>query len=589
MAAAYDEIVMQKLSGIPASPGIAVGRVHVHMEDQPPVPRYSVENDEIKGEIERFRQAVIRAREELIRLRDRAETVQAGSNGDFLDSHLLMLSDDDFLSRVESGVEDRQRNAEWVLHEETQTVVRKLASLDDQYLRERSVDIHDVGRRILNHLMYRERISLSDLTREVVLVTHDLLPSDAIDMNKRMIRGIAMDAGGKTSHTAILARAFEIPAVLGLGDFSSRVKNGSHIIVDGSRGLVVLEPDEETLRDYREQLSAYRKREVQLMSLNDLPAETRDGKLIHLKANIEIPEEVEAGFSHGADGVGLFRSEFLFLHAGRVPDEDSQYLAYRQVLEAMNSLPVTIRTLDVGGDKVIASLVNYPEKNPILGWRAIRFCLSRTEIFRTQLRALLRASIHGKLRIMFPMISGIEELNIALEFLDTVKREMKTAGEAFSDDIPVGIMIEVPSAAITSDILARRVDFFSIGTNDLIQYTIAVDRGNERTTYLYEPFHPGILRLLTMTIDNAHNAGIPVGMCGEMAGDPLATMLLMGMGLDEFSMGAVSIPEVKRIIRSVTMGEAEELVGTVMEMRSYVDIDSYIKRLMQERFDVRVY
>ncbi len=580
---------MQKLSGIPASPGIAVGRVHIHMEDQPPVPRFSVEENAFPEELERFRQAVDRAREELMKLRDRTETVQNGSNADFLDSHLLMLSDSEFLSRVELGVQESGRNVEWVLHEETQSVVRKLASLDDQYLRERSVDIHDVGRRILNHLMYRERISLSDLSREVVVVAHDLMPSDAIDMNKRMVRGIAMDAGGKTSHTAILARAFEIPAVLGLGDFSGSATDGSRLIVDGSRGLVILDPDEDTLRDYREQLSAYRKREVQLMSLNDLPAETRDGKLIHLKANIEIPEEVDAGSSHGADGVGLFRSEFLFLHAGRIPDEESQYQTYKQVLEAMNPKPVTIRTLDVGGDKIIPSLINYPEKNPILGWRAIRFCLSRPEIFRSQLRALLRASVHGKLRIMFPMISGVEELNRALEMLESVKTEMKAAGEEFSSSIPLGIMIEIPSAAVTSDILARRVDFFSIGTNDLIQYTIAVDRGNERTTYLYEPFHPGILRLLTMIIDNAHNAGIPVGMCGEMAGDPLATMLLLGMGLDEFSMSSVGIPEVKRIIRSVTMGEAEELVGTVMDMRSYVDIDAYIKKLMQERFDVRVY
>lgn len=580
---------MQKLTGIPASPGIAIGRVHVHMEDQPPVPRFSVEANSVSAEVERFRQAVERAREELTKLRDRTESVQNGTNGDFLESHMLMLSDADFLTKVESGVRQTQRNVEWVLHEETQSVVRKLASLDDQYLRERSVDIHDVGRRVLNHLMYRERISLSDLTREVVLVAHDLLPSDAIDMNKRMVRGIAMDAGGKTSHTAILARAFEIPAVLGLKNVSEEVKVGSRVIVDGSRGVVIVDPDEDTLRDYREQLSAYRKREVQLMSLNDLPAETRDGKLIHLKANIEIPEEVDAGFSHGADGVGLFRSEFLFLHAGRVPDEESQYQTYRQVLEAMNPRPVTIRTLDVGGDKVIPSLINYPEKNPILGWRAIRFCLSRPEVFRTQLRALLRASVHGKLRIMFPMISGVEELNRALELLDEVKQEMKAASETFASDIPVGIMVEIPSAAVTSDILARRVDFFSIGTNDLIQYTIAVDRGNERTTYLYEPFHPGILRLLTMIIDNAHNAGIPVGMCGEMAGDPLATILLLGMGLDEFSMGAVSIPEVKRIIRSVTMGEAEELVGTVMDMRSYVDIDGYIKALMKERFDVRIY
>jgi phosphotransferase system enzyme I (PtsI) len=408
-------------------------------------------------------------------------------------------------------------------------------------------------------------------------------------MNTRKVKGIAMDAGGKTSHTAILARAFEIPAVLGLSTVTSIARTGDTVIIDGNRGKVIVDPDKDTLKAYEEIIQKWQQREVQLATLNQLPAETQDGKHILLGANIEVPEETDAVIAHGADGIGLFRSEFLFMQPGGVSDEEQQYEAYSRVVKAVEGKPVTIRTLDVGGDKAIPGFEQHSEKNPILGWRAIRFCFSRTDLFKIQLRAILRATVHGDLRIMFPMISGVEEVDRALDILEEAKRECREKGQPFNEDISVGIMIEVPSAALTSDILARKVDFFSIGTNDLIQYTIAVDRGNERIAYLYEPFHPGVLRLIKMVIDNAHNAGIPVNMCGEMAGDPIATVILLGMGLDVFSMSSFSIPEVKQIIRSTSMMEAEELVGEIMEMKSYKEIDEHVRGWMNARYNLEGY
>ncbi len=408
-------------------------------------------------------------------------------------------------------------------------------------------------------------------------------------MNKRMVKAIVMDAGGKTSHTAIIARSFEIPAVLGLSSITRLVQGDEQIIVDGNSGVVIVDPDEETLEKYHRILNRWQEHEVRLMRLNTLPAETRDGKLIFLKGNIEIPEEVDGVINHGASGIGLYRSEFLFLRPSGLPTEDEQYEAYKQVLEAMENRPVTIRTLDIGGDKFSEKIGTHNEKNPILGWRAIRLCLSRLDLFRTQLRALLRASMHGRLQIMFPMISGVHELNRALDILSEVKDDLRSEEIPFADEIPVGIMIEVPSAALTSDILARKVDFFSIGTNDLIQYTIAVDRGNERVAYLYEPFHPGVIRLIKTIIDNAHAEGLSVAMCGEMAGDPLASVVLLGLGLDEFSMSAVGLPEVKQIIRSVSLAEAEELAGRIMELRDTDDVDRAVKDYMQQRFDLEVF
>jgi len=580
---------MMELKGIPASPGIVTGKAFLYIDDNPPIPKYDISPAIIPLELERFEEAQRKAIRELELLKERTGSEMSEETLGVLDSHLMLLQDPEVRERIEKELYAQKKNIEWVIHMTIQSFLEKLNHTSDPYLRERTADINDVTRRVLNHLLHRERISLSDIEEQVILVGKDLLPSEAIAMNKRMILGIALDEGGKTSHTAILARAFEIPAVLGLREITKHVQTGDEILIDGNKGIVILKPDEATKKSYLKTLEARTRKEVELLSLNELPAETKDGKLIHLLGNIEVPEEVEALKGHGAEGVGLYRSEFLFLNPGRLPSEQMQYEAYRRVLEAMEGKTVTIRTLDLGGDKIIPDLVDVSEKNPLLGWRAIRFCLSRVSIFRTQLRALFRASVHGKLQIMFPMISGIEELNQTLEIVDQVKQELRSEGIPFRDQVAVGCMIEIPSAALTSDVLARKVEFFSIGTNDLIQYTIAVDRGNQRTAYLYEPFHPAVLRLIRMTVENAHTVGIPVAMCGEMAGDPLATVILLGLGLDELSMNAFSIPAVKKIIRSVSMAEAEELVGTVMEMRSGKEIDTYVRQLMEKRFDLNAY
>ncbi len=582
---------MIELRGIPASPGIAQCKVLVLNDDQRDIPRYSINEEMVASEYARYSEAVAKAIQEIEDIKLRSEesekSVSAGEI-QMLDTHKLMLSDPDLGNKVQAGLDDRLLNVEFVLFDLMQDLVQKLESVSDDYLRERTADLHDVGKRIINNLMVRDRVDLASLEDEVILVCHDLMPSDAIAMDKVKVKGIAMDAGGKTSHTAIIARAFEIPAVLGLGNISERVNSGDYIIIDGFKGLVLLDPDRTAREEYLRRLHAAQKRDIQLMRFNELAAETRDGKVLSLKANIEIPEEVDAADTHGADGIGLYRSEFLFMRSDHLPDEQEQFDAYSRVLAAMKPRPVTIRTLDLGGDKLMNSLQvqGGGEKNPILGWRAIRFCLSHVDIFRTQLRALLRASIHGNLRIMIPLISSVAELREALALIEAVKHELENEKIPFSPKIPTGIMIEVPSAAMTTDLLARHAKFFSIGTNDLIQYTLAVDRGNEHVAYLYDPLHLGILRSLKMIIQNAHNAGISVGMCGEMAGDPLYTLILLGLGLDEFSMSSFGIPRIKQIIRSTSILEAEEFVGRVMELESSEAIAEFVSATMEERFEI---
>lgn len=576
---------MKELYGISASPGIKIGKVFLYSDEVNSVPEYTIEKDEVSLEIERLDNSIEKAISEIQDLKEEAENNISSKESRFLDAHILMLRDPEFIRQIKNSIKDELKNVEWIVAEVSHNYISMLKASTDEYLRERAVDIYDVSKRVLNHLLYRERISLADLQEEIVLVSHDILPSDTLGMNKLMVKAMAMDAGGKTSHTAILARSFEIPAVLGLSDITRSVRNGDMIIVDGNAGKVLINPDAETLDVYKEITRLWQERESTLLNLNDLSAETKDGKHILLQANIEIPEETDSVVSHGADGIGLYRSEFLFLQPDGVSTEEQQYLSYSSVLKALPGKPVTIRTLDIGGDKSLQANKDLDEKNPILGWRAIRFCLTEDTIFRTQLRAMLRASVHGELRIMFPMISGIEEVEQVLEILAEVKAALDKAGVEYKKDIPVGIMIEVPSAALTSDILARKVDFFSIGTNDLIQYTIAVDRGNEKIAYLYEPFHPGVLRLIKMVIDNAHSVGIPVSMCGEMAGDPIAAVILLGLGLDVFSMSPFGIPEIKQIIRSVTMTQAEELVGNIMEMKSFIEVDKFVKDWMLEQFD----
>jgi len=576
---------MQILKGIMVSPGIAIGPAYVYSRDVPNVPSYEISSGQISYELERFDAARRKAIQDVEALLRRAQPGGGEAEQKLLDSHRLMLEDAEFISQVKAELKGRKRNVEWVLGQVVEAIAAKLEGSDSEYLRERGADLHDVFNRILSHLLHRGSVPQLALSKPCVVVAHNLLPSEMMLMDRRMLTGVATDFGGKTSHVAILARSLEMPAVMGLSDITGFVADDQQLIVDGNRGLVIVAPDEPTLQEYRRSQKAWREREQQLLNLNELPAETRDGKLIQLEANIEVPEEMPSVLAHGADGVGLFRSEFLYILPKRFPNEEEQLAAYTKVLSAMPNRSVTIRTLDLGGDKIIPGVSPRGETNPILGWRAVRFCLSRPEIFKTQLRALLRASVCGNLKIMFPMISGVEELSSALEVLEEAKEELRREGRPFREEVPVGIMIEVPSAAFTCDILAGKVSFFSIGTNDLIQYLIAVDRENERIAYLYEPFHPGVLRLLRVVIENAHTAGIPVGMCGEMAGDPYAAVILLGLGLDEYSMSAMGIPAIKRIIRSVTIAEAEELVGTVMEMKSCQEIDSHVRGWMEERFD----
>jgi phosphotransferase system enzyme I (PtsI) len=580
---------MKDFKGISVSPGIAMGRVFLLKEEKYAIPKYAIAPREIKGEIQRFLTAIDNAIGEIKRLKEKNATEMGDPEKSLLDSHISMLSDPEFTGDIEKKVQEKKMNVEWILLQVIEGLTKKINESNDEYIRARSLDIHDVSRRVMRHLLLRERVSLADLTEEVIIVAHNLLPSDAIGMNKKMVKGIAVDLGSKTSHTAIIARSFNIPSVMGLSEISQQAAAGDDVIVDGNRGVVIVQPSADVKAVYHATLLKWHRHEKKLEELKKLKAETRDGKTITLSANIEVAEEVDAVIKHGADGIGLFRSEFLFMRSSAVPSEEEQYRTYKYVLERMKGKTVTIRTLDLGGEKMVPGLQIEEEDNPILGWRAVRYCLARPDVFKAQLRAMFRASVHGNLEIMFPMISGIEELLKVLDVLDQVKFELKKEKTDFRKDIPVGAMIEVPSAALTSEILAKKVDFFSIGTNDLIQYTIAVDRSNEKIAYLYEPFHPGVLRLVKMIIDNAHEAGIPVSMCGEMAGDPHAAVVLLGMHLDQFSMSSFSIPEIKNIIRNVNFKETEEVVTAILRMKFSQEIDEYVKDWMEARLAVVSY
>ena len=567
---------MRELRGIAASPGAAFAPAFLFFDDyNSSIPSYSISNEDVESEFGRFAEAVSRAKEEVGALRAKALNEAGEEQAAIFDAHLMMLDDPEVALSVGSRLRSSLLNAESIIFSLEQEMIDQLSSSQDPYIQERVSDVHDVVRRILGHLLHRERFSLADIDRDVIVIAKDLLPSDMVGMARSRIKGIATEAGGRTSHAAILARAFQIPAVLGIGSFMSDIKGETPLIVDGDRGLVIVDPDESALKKEKAAQNIRLKKEREFAGIRDALAATKDGTRIFLNANIEVPDEVDAVIEHNADGVGLFRSEFLFL-GGHVPGEEAQYKAYRKVVETMAGKPVTIRTLDIGGDKVLPELGAQDEKNPLLGWRAIRFCLSKTEIFRTQLRAILRASVFGDVRIMFPMISTMEELIKARGILEEAQWECRTRGFAVPDKIKAGIMIEVPSAALCSDVLSRSADFFSIGTNDLTQYTMAVDRGNEKVAYLHDPYNPAVLRLIKMTIDAAKQAGIDVSLCGEMGADPAAAALLVGMGLRELSMSAVSIPAVKGFLMSLRLEEAEAAAAAVMKMTSSTQVTTFI-------------
>jgi phosphotransferase system enzyme I (PtsI) len=563
---------MRILSGISAAPGIAIGRAFLYLEDME-IPHYSILPEDVPEEIKRFLAAVKEAAEELQSLE---KTAQDKDQKAIFAAHRLMVEDPDFHYKVKVQMESKYENIEWIVFETGQGLARKLLESPDDYLRERAMDLADVSRRIIKVLLGLERFSLADLEEDIILAAKNLLPSEALAMNRERVKALVMDAGSRTSHTAIILRSFGIPGVLGLSSAVREISNGSLLIVDGSAGQVILEPNAETLSRYEGQLEN-EERSLEIFSiLRELSPETTDGRLVSLNANIGIPEEVGELARYGAEGVGLFRSEFLFLQNGR-NSEEAQLEAYSRVIKTMKGKPVTIRTVDLGGDKIIPVMQRADEENPLLGWRAIRFSLALPEMFKTQLRAILRAGIYGKARVMFPMISGIEELEQALVLLQEARDECRKKGLDFADDIETGIMIEIPSAVITADILAEKSDFFSIGTNDLMQYTLAVDRGNEKVNYLTQSAHPAVIKLIKQTIDAAHKKGIPAAICGELARDPEATALLLGLGLDEFSMAATSIPHVKHIIRNVKYESCKALADAALVSTSCQQLKTLVQ------------
>ncbi len=572
---------MRVLQGIAASSGIGIGKAFVYVHEKFVVPHSFIVEAEAESEKVRFQIARSAVATNLAKM---LEDARGDDHRKILETHLLMLEDPDFSQSVEELIGKERTGAEWAVEQVLSGLIETLEKGRDPVLRERSADLYDIGWRVIRQLMGKQQIDLSAIHAGAVLIADTLLPSEALSLNQEHIKAIALNGGGRTSHVAILARALQIPTVVGLGKITAKVRPGDEVIVDGNLGEVAVRPSVASAAKMRDRYARWMEHERKLHELVALKAITTDGFKVTLKANVETVEEVDSVLKNGACGIGLFRSEFLFLKPGGATEEE-QFEAYKEVLVRLkNTGPVTIRTIDVGGDKVIPGMEGLGEENPILGWRAVRFCLSRKDIFRVQLRALLRASVYGKLKIMFPMISGPEELDNVLMVLEQVKEEFRSSQRPFDEEIEVGTMIEVPSAALCADILAPKTDFFSIGTNDLIQYTIAVDRGNEKIAYLYQPFHPGVLRLIRMIVEKGHHADIPVAMCGEMAGDPLSTVLLVGMGIDEFSMSPQSLLEVKHIIRSISLAEARELVEKVMAMDSYININTYVREWMHARF-----
>lgn len=572
---------MRIFKGIAASEGFAKGKAFVHLHASMAAERQHILSDGVAPEIEKFQKAVLSAR---ANLQDHQTEGITKESADILEAHLLMLSDPEYLQQIEAYITTNLVCAQWAVEAVTSSMVALLEQAEAELLRDRADDFRDVSLHLINAIRGKGARRMEHLNEDVILVADTLMPSELFAMDKTHVIGISLDGGGRASHVAILVRAFNIPTVIATGSASAKVKDGDEVIVDGTYGEVFIRPDLTAVQQLDERYALWQQHEEDLRQMADLPTEMTDGHTVLLKANIQTVTELDAALKCGASGIGLFRSEFLFMESAERASEERQFQAYRQALEAMAPNPVTIRTIDIGGDKIVSGL-GIDEKNPILGWRAVRFCLSRKDIFTIQLRALLRASVYGKLQVMFPMISGVEELTAVLHLFAHVKEECRQEHIPFDPDIKVGTMIEVPSAAMCADILAKKVDFFSIGTNDLIQYTIAVDRGNEKIAYLYQPFHPGVLRSIKMIVDKAHQNNISVSLCGEMASDPLCSVLLAGMGMDELSMGSQSLLQIRKILRSVSSEEARNLADHVLGMESYLTITTYIREWMHDRFD----
>lgn len=562
--------------GVAASPGIAIGKVYLLEEQETKINRDKIDITQTDTELTKYKQAVEKTKQQLTEIKERVAQKMGEKKAEIFNAHIMILDDPTLTAQVEAKIKDQQITAENAVDQVITELITIFENMEDEYMKERAADIKDVGARIIKNILGIPIQTLTDLKEEVIIVAKDLTPSDTAQMDKQKIIGFATDMGGRTSHTAIMARSLEIPAVVGLSDITQKTKNQDTIIIDGTKGIVEINPDEKALKEYKEKQQKYIQEVSELKKQKDLPGQTKDGHRIELSANIGTPQDIKGALANGAEGIGLYRTEFLYMDRDSMPGEEEQFEAYKEVAEKMGGKPVIIRTLDIGGDKNLPYL-NLPEEmNPFLGVRAIRLCLKEREMFKTQLRAILKASNYGNIKIMYPMISTIEEVRKANQILNEVKKQLSEDNIPYDKNIEVGIMVEVPSTAINADIFAKEVDFFSIGTNDLIQYTMAVDRMNESLSGLYDPYNPAILRLIKNVIDASHKAGKWTGMCGEMAGEPRAALILLGMGIDELSMSAVSIPRVKKVIRSVTKKHAEEIAEKVMNMGSSDEICSYL-------------
>ena len=562
------------VQGISASQGIAYGQAFLYLQSDVEVPAYQVEPGKRMEEIARFEQAIVMTRQQIQKIMSEVDRNLGAEEAQIFDAHLLVLEDQALISETIREFESSGKNIETCFNKVSQRYIKAFSEIDDEYLRERSGDIRDVAQRVLQNLLGHSSQSLSQLVEKRVVVANDISPSDAAGIDSSQALAIVTDCGSKTSHAVIVARSMKVPAVVGVRDLTKQIQPGDWVLVDGYEGIVILNPTQQTLFRYGQIQLQKKGFEQRLMEANRRPAVTLDGVTVTLRANIEKVDETALVTDYHADGVGLYRTEFLYLNAGHIPSEQDQYLAYKAVAEALAPAPVVIRTLDLGGDKPMAGHAHlFPkEDNPFLGYRAIRFCLDHPDIFKDQLRAILRASAHGDIRLMYPMISGREELGRANAVLAECKEELKSKKIAFNTKLQVGTMIEIPSAAVTADLLAKDCDFFSIGTNDLIQYLMAIDRVNDRIAHLYEPTHPAVIRTLKHIIDEAHNHKIKVSVCGEMAGDAIYAPLLLGLGVDELSMTPPLIPAVKYLVRSMKLSDAKALAAQALTMGTAKEI-----------------
>jgi len=579
---------MTRMQGIPASPGIVIGKVFALTGDVVKVEERTIPPEQVPNEIKKFKQAIALTHKELAHIQSQAKQKMGKEAKRIFDAHQLLLDDQVINEETISKIQYECKNADFAYYQVMQKFQDSLEKANNEYFSGRVADIRDVKRRLIRNIQGKDPQYLNGLTKPAIIVAHDLTPSDTVLLDRQKVLGFATDKGGRTSHAAIMARSLEIPSVVGLGEITKIAETGDSIIINGNDGIVILNPESSELNRYIKLREQYHETTRELSKIRDLPCRTLDGKDVELSANLEFPDEINSIITYGARGIGLYRTENLYLKKQELPTEQEQFEEYYKIAEKVSPYPLIIRTLDIGGDKKAPSLEIPEEDNPFLGWRAIRLCLEKDDVFKTQLRAILRASVMGNVKIMIPMISCLEEIYQAKHYIEQVKETLHSQKIPFDVNIEVGVMIEVPSAAIMADVIAEEVDFLSIGTNDLIQYTLAADRGNVKVAKLYKRLPPSVLRIIKTVVDAGHSKGVWVGMCGEMAADPLATLVLLGLDLDELSVSPSMLPEVKRIIRSVSYEDAEKIAEKALQMKTSEQIETYIRNVMATRYKLKI-